>query len=61
MHIGMGDAFLADLAEAVDTVLKNPTGFKDGSAAIYGLAASFPDRSAIRDIALVYLDSVLTP
>ncbi len=28
MHIGMGDAFLKDLADSVDEVLKNPGDFK---------------------------------
>lgn len=57
----MADTFLSDLKEAVQFIHTNPNGVQDGLAAIYGMTASFPDRSVISEIGLAYLDAVLTP
>lgn len=60
-HIGKEASILKDLEDSVNLVVSNPAAYKEGGAAIYGMAASFPDRSVVRDIAMIYLDAVLTP
>jgi sphinganine-1-phosphate aldolase len=52
------DTFLDDLKEAVTTVKSDPEKYKGGDAAIYGLAASIPDRSIVEDIAKGFLDAL---
>lgn len=47
-----------DIKEAIDTLKKNP-GSKNGeTAAIYGTAASVPDRSMIQDVTFGFLDAL---
>jgi len=58
-HVGMEEMFLKDLADGVALVKSNPNSFPDGLAPMYGLAATFPDRSTIADIGLTYLEAVL--
>lgn len=58
-HVGMDEPFLKDLADAVAIVEANPNAFPDGSAAMYGMAASFPDRATVADIGIAYLEAVL--
>lgn len=43
MHRGRAAEFIRDVRAAVDQVADNPHMFKDGSAAIYGLAESLPE------------------
>lgn len=57
--VGLEDNFLRDLREAVATVEADPNAFPDGTAPMYGMAASFPDRSLVGDIGTTYLDAVL--
>jgi glutamate/tyrosine decarboxylase-like PLP-dependent enzyme len=54
---GVAERFLSDLKESVDYVKKNP-GNKDGSAPVYGMAASLPFRGMVSDILKKYLDVV---
>jgi sphinganine-1-phosphate aldolase len=49
---------LADLKESVAIVLADPTPKKDGMGAIYGMAASIPDKSLVTDITKGYLDAL---
>jgi len=58
-HVGMEDIFLKDLLDSVNLVENNPKAFPDGMAAIYGMTASFPDRTTISELASTYLDAVL--
>jgi len=58
--IGRGEEFLVDLAASVAHVQANPDE-KGGNAALYGLAATFPDRSSVADVARILLDCISTP
>ncbi len=40
-------------------VENNPKGFPDGLAPVYGLAASFPDRTTVHEIGIAFLDAIL--
>eukprot|EP01114_Cavostelium_apophysatum_P017080 TRINITY_DN498_c0_g1_i2.p1 TRINITY_DN498_c0_g1~~TRINITY_DN498_c0_g1_i2.p1 ORF type:complete len:525 (-),score=128.59 TRINITY_DN498_c0_g1_i2:83-1657(-) len=53
--------FVRDLKASAEELLANPNAAKDGMAAIYGMAANFPDRATIGEIGLAFLDAVLTP
>lgn len=57
---GVADRFIHDLKESVDYVKTNP-GNKDGSAPVYGMAASLPFRGMVSDILKKYLDVVYKP
>ncbi|KAJ1656417.1 Dihydrosphingosine phosphate lyase [Dispira simplex] len=54
----MAEQFVRDLKEAVAKVKANPDQYEKGSAAIYGLATTVPDRSIVGDIARGYVDSL---
>ncbi|MBN2160907.1 MAG: aminotransferase class V-fold PLP-dependent enzyme [Spirochaetes bacterium] len=53
----VAERFLKDLRAAVDYVRKNP-GEKGDMAPVYGMAASFPDRTAVTDMLDAYLDTL---
>lgn len=51
--------FVKDLADAIEEVRTAPKGkFKDGSAAMYGMAASIPDKSLISQVSYSFLDAL---
>jgi sphinganine-1-phosphate aldolase len=53
------DKFLVDLAAAVHEVRTAPPGkFKDGSGALYGMAASIPDKSLVSQVSIFFLDAL---
>jgi len=54
---GVADKFVQDVREATDIILADPDAAGGGSAAVYGMAASIPDRSIVSELAAVYLDS----
>jgi len=55
------DLFLADLAASTEEVITQPEKFaKGGMAAVYGTAASVPDRGLVSDLLLAYTDALLT-
>jgi sphinganine-1-phosphate aldolase len=59
MHRGeVAERFLNDLRAAVDEVYNNPHLFKNGSAAIYGMAESIPDTAIVDDIAKGFIDTL---
>lgn len=58
MHRGRAQQFLEDVRAAVDMVVDNPQMFKNGSAAIYGLAEALPDGSLIEDMARGFIDTL---
>jgi sphinganine-1-phosphate aldolase len=54
--------FVADLAAAVEEVRTAPPGrFKGGSGAIYGLAATVPDKAVVTDFAHMFLNALNAP
>ena len=57
---GVAAKFLSDLAEAAATLVQDPDSSEVGSAAMYGMAASIPDRSVVDKITWIYLDSLYT-
>jgi sphinganine-1-phosphate aldolase len=59
-QVGKAKEILKDLADSIEEVLANPTKYNDGAAAIYGLAASVPDRTAVAGLALLFVDSILS-
>ncbi|KAJ1919577.1 Dihydrosphingosine phosphate lyase [Tieghemiomyces parasiticus] len=52
----LADQFVVDLRAAVDEVLANPNQYTQGSAAVYGMATTLPDRSIVDDIAAGFVD-----
>ncbi len=50
--------FVSDLKESVEEVKTSPEKFKNGSAAIYGLAESLPDKSIVSDVCKTYIDAL---
>lgn len=55
---GVADKFIKDLQEVTAEIQANPDPFQSESAAVYGMAASIPDRSVVSAITGVYLDSL---
>jgi len=58
-NAGKTEEFLADIRESVKTVKSRPDQKPTGSAAFYGMANTFPDRSVVADIAKTYIDAAL--
>lgn len=58
-HAGTGPKFVEDLRASVDEVLNNPEMYKKSTAAMYGLAATLPDRSLVSDMIVGVLDTML--
>jgi len=56
LTVSVADDFVKDLKEAVSLVKANPKAYDKGSAAMYGMAASIPDRSIVEDITVGFLD-----
>eukprot|EP00735_Rhodelphis_limneticus_P008845 TRINITY_DN2322_c0_g1::TRINITY_DN2322_c0_g1_i1::g.20720::m.20720 TRINITY_DN2322_c0_g1::TRINITY_DN2322_c0_g1_i1::g.20720 ORF type:complete len:585 (+),score=145.22,sp/Q8CHN6/SGPL1_RAT/48.80/0.0,Pyridoxal_deC/PF00282.14/1.1e-22,Aminotran_5/PF00266.14/5.4e-11,DegT_DnrJ_EryC1/PF01041.12/3.4e-06,Aminotran_1_2/PF00155.16/4.3e-05,Beta_elim_lyase/PF01212.16/0.0018,Cys_Met_Meta_PP/PF01053.15/0.0049,SLA_LP_auto_ag/PF05889.8/0.011 TRINITY_DN2322_c0_g1_i1:49-1755(+) len=54
---GVADQFLKDLKESVAPCLINPKEKAKGAGAVYGMAASIPDRTIIGEIAAGFLDA----
>jgi len=55
---GVAERFLADVAYALEIILKNPEASTGGSVAMYGSAQKIPDRSLVQEITAIYLDSL---
>ncbi len=51
---------IEDLGGAVEEARKEPAGTADGMAALYGAAATMPDRGAVNDFAISFMDSLYT-
>lgn len=60
LHVPTADKFNQDLKESVEEVKANPKAFKDGTAAIYGMAESIPDRSMVATMAKQFIDALYT-
>lgn len=54
-HLQIVDAFLQDLKTCVETVNANPTTITEGAAALYGMLATFPDRTNIHKVVIDFL------
>lgn len=56
---GQAATFAADLKASVDAVLSTPAShYKGGAAAIYGLAATLPDKSLVTRVANSFMDAM---
>jgi len=58
MHRDLGDQFLTDLKTAIKEVLQQPENFKQGQAALYGLAETIDDVNMVSSFAKGYLDAL---
>jgi len=58
-HSGKANYILKDIENSIADVEKNPSEFKE-SAAMYGMSGTFPDRTAVKDVATLYIDTLLT-
>ncbi|KAI8365363.1 sphingosine-1-phosphate lyase [Radiomyces spectabilis] len=56
LWVPSADQFVEDLKDVVLHLVANPTGNKGSTAAIYGTAASIPDKSIINDVAAGFID-----
>jgi len=54
-HAMIVDDLLTDLKISVEEAVKNPKQKADGSAAMYGMVASLPDRDKVRDFVINFL------
>jgi glutamate/tyrosine decarboxylase-like PLP-dependent enzyme len=57
-HEGVAETFLADLRESADYVRANPSVASEGSAPLYGMMATVPDRVMVRDFVMNVMDDV---
>eukprot|EP00118_Oscarella_pearsei_P025910 m.309021 g.309021 ORF g.309021 m.309021 type:complete len:569 (+) comp45291_c0_seq1:36-1742(+) len=56
---GVVERFVADVKESVAKIMETPQAKSTGTAAIYGMAQSIPDRSLVNEIAYGFLDGCL--
>lgn len=55
---GVADRFIEDVKTVTAKCLADPKACDKGSAAVYGMAQSIPDRSIVNEITWTYLDSL---
>ena len=55
---GVADKFLRDIQEGVASIMKDPKAKVSGAGAMYGMAASIPDRSMVSSIARAFIDAL---
>lgn len=55
---GVAERFVSDVKELTEKAMADPKACDTGSAAIYGMAQSLPDRSIVDQITRAYLDSL---
>lgn len=60
VHEKVVDRFLADLGDCAREVAENKSQVPGGTAAMYGMAGTLPDRGAVKEFVLNYLDELLT-
>ena len=53
---GVADYFIRDITECTAEIMKDPKAKSTGTAAIYGMAQSIPDRSIITELACGFMD-----
>jgi sphinganine-1-phosphate aldolase len=54
---GLVQKFLQDIRACTEDIMNNPGQLNSGTAAIYGMAQSVPDRSVVSEMAWAYLDT----
>jgi sphinganine-1-phosphate aldolase len=59
-HADVSERLVADLREAVQETREAPSGSAEGMAALYGAAAAMPDRGAVTDFAIRFMDQLYT-
>jgi len=57
---GVAERFVDDVREIVAEIRLNPKAVTAGSAAIYGMSQSIPDRSMVGEIASMFLETIYT-
>ena len=57
-HEKVAEPFISDLRESVQEVIANPKASSEGTAAMYGMAASLPDRKAVDGFVLDFMDDI---
>jgi sphinganine-1-phosphate aldolase len=57
-HGQVVDHFLSDLKKSVEDVRANPSAVTEGSAPMYGMMATVPDRGMVRDFVLETMDGI---
>jgi len=57
---GVAKRFVDDVREIVAEIRQNPQAITAGSAAIYGMSQSIPDRSMVGEIAAMFLETIYT-
>jgi len=55
---GVKERFCKDVREVTAAIMKDPSASEAGSAAMYGMAASIPDRSIVSELTAIYLDAL---
>merc|ERR1711997_980565 len=55
---GVADKFVNDVKELTEKAMADPKACDTGSAAIYGMAQTLPDRSIVDQMTRAYLDSL---
>ena len=54
-HSKVVESFLRDLSNSVEEVIKNPGKKAEGSAALYGMIATLPDRGSVKNFVIDFL------
>jgi len=54
---GVAKKFVDDVKKGVAQIMKSPGSKTTGAGAMYGMAASIPDRSIVGDLTKAYLDA----
>ena len=57
-HEKVAEPFISDLRESVQEVIAYPKSSSEGTAAMYGMAASLPDRKAVDGFVLDFMDEI---
>ena len=53
---GVSERFIRDIQEITAEMMADPSSSGEGSGAMYGMAASIPDRSIVDKVVGIYLD-----
>ena len=53
---GVSERFIKDVQEITAEMMADPSSSGEGSGAMYGMAASIPDRSIVDKVVGIYLD-----
>jgi glutamate/tyrosine decarboxylase-like PLP-dependent enzyme len=59
-HSDVADRFISDLKVAMQEAREEPAGTAEGMAALYGAAATMPDRGAVTEFVIGFMDQLYT-